>query len=120
MATPTIDYAFYVGTYMGDSIPETEFPRLAMRATATLDRFKRIYTVLESNDAEKLALCSMADALYYFEAVTNTTISGSSSVGSVSSSASSQNPVDIQKSQSAELLRCAEMYLEIFRGCGNA
>lgn len=113
MATPTVDYAFYTGTYKGDSIPQAEFPRLAARAETTLDKFKRIYTVTENTDNEKLAMCAMADALFYFEAIAT---SGSSSVGSVSSSNPSNGLSDTTKEQSAELLRCAELYLEVYRG----
>ena len=39
------DYAFYKDTYLGDSIPEADFPRLSKRAGDVLAQYKRIYTV---------------------------------------------------------------------------
>lgn len=107
------DYAFYTEFYMGGSIPANEFPRLSGRASQQIDRYKRIYAVAapEAN-SEDMAVCAMADALYYFETVQNEP--QSSSIGSVSSSRGS---VDISpKAQAAELYRCALLYLEICRG----
>lgn len=110
------DYAFYIGTYMGGSIPLNDFTRLAGRASDQLHRYKRIYTVAAPNPcSEDKAICAMADALYYYETVANTP--QSSSIGSVSSSQGSA--VDISaKAQSKELYRCASMYLDIYRGVG--
>ena len=112
------DYTFYTDVYLGDSIPNSskEFMRLEKRAEAELARFKRIYTVTAPDkDAEDMALCAMADALYYFE--TATSGAASSSIGSVSSSQSAA--VDVSpKAQGRELYRCAGLYLDIYRGCG--
>ncbi|MEA4920299.1 MAG: hypothetical protein VB078_05230 [Clostridiaceae bacterium] len=66
------DYAFYKGTYLGGSIPEADFPRLALRAAEKLAYYKRIYTVTAPNaNSENMAVCAMADAAYYFETATN-------------------------------------------------
>lgn len=110
------DHAFYKGTYLGGSIPEEEFPRLAKRAGEQLSWYKRVYKVVASEESsEGLAICAMADALYYFETVAN--MPQSSSIGSVSSSQGTA--VDISpKAQAKELYRCACLYLEIYRGCG--
>lgn len=109
-----VDYEFYTKTHMGDSIPSAEFPRLAQRAGEQLTRYERIYRVDGDQVAKDRAVCAMADALYYFETVQNTP--QSSSIGSVSSS---QGTVDVSpKAQSAELYRCASLYLNIYRGCG--
>lgn len=108
------DYMFYKSTYLGGSITESEFPRLAKRAGEQLSRYKKMYMVTAPDtDSEDMAICAMADALYYFETVQNTP--QSASIGSVSSSSGS---VDISpKAQAAELYRCAAMYLDIYRGC---
>lgn len=107
------NYLFYTGTYLGDSIPEAEFPRLAARAQAQLARYERIYRVTGDQTARDNAVCAMADALYYFE--TSATEATSSSIGSVSSS---RTAVDCSpKAQSRELYRCAALYLDIYRGC---
>lgn len=110
------EYAFYTGMYLGGSIPESDFTRLATRAEDQLRRYKRIYTVTAPDtDSEAMAICAMADALYYFETAVNEP--QSSSIGSVSSSRGTA--VDISpRAQAAELYRCATMYLEIYRGVG--
>ena len=107
------DYAFYTGTYLGDSIPESEFARLAKRAGDTLSRYKRIYSIsLTTTDSEDMALCAMADAYFYFENAQSE--SQSSSIGSVSSS---RGALDVSpKAQQRELYRCACQYLNVYRG----
>ena len=116
------DYEFYASVYMGDSIPENEFPRLAKRAGEQLSRYKRIYIVTAPNaDAEDMAICAMADALAYYEAAQSGTGGpvSAASIGSVSVSYSgSANAVDTsQSAQARELYRCAKLYLDIYRGC---
>lgn len=112
------DYLFYADKYHGESIPFEDFPRLAARAQSQLERYKRIYTVTSPNDdCERMAVCAMADALYYFETAANGGLTTSSSIGSVSSSTQAPN-VDIsQRAQARELYRCASLYLNIYRGC---
>lgn len=118
-----IDYEFYAANYMGDSIAEQDFPRLAKRAWDQLAQYKRIYEVTAPDeDAESMAICAMADTLAYFEAVQNGAGGSvsSASIGSVSVSyAGAGNTVDTsQAAQERELYRCACMYLDICRGCG--
>lgn len=116
-----VDCGFYTGAYGGTSIPEGEFPALALRAQAQLDRYKRIYqvTVPEGSEkAEDKAVCAMADALYYFDTAAAGELSGSVSVGSVSTSRGQGTIPDLsQKAQEKELYRCARLYLDIYRGC---
>lgn len=108
------DYTFYAGTYLGGSIPPEDFTRLAKRAQEQLERYKRIYSVtVHDANSEDMAVCAMADAMYYFETASNEP--QSSSIGSVSSSMGTT--VDISpKAQAKELYRCAGMYLDINRG----
>lgn len=112
------DYEFYTGIYLGDSIPEAEFPRLAKRAGEQLSRYKRMYAVTAPEPhSEDMAMCAMADALYYYEIAQNGGIVTSSSIGSVSSSRGAA--IDVSpKAQASELYRCACLYLSIYRGCG--
>ena len=117
------DYEFYTKTYMGDSIPEADFPRLAKRAGEQLARYKRIYTITAPDaDAEDMAVCAMADALAYYEAAQNGAGGpvSAASIGSVSVSyAGAGNAADTsQAAQARELYRCACLYLGIYRGCG--
>lgn len=62
----TVDYAFYQESYKG-TLPETDFTRLAVKASAYLDRvtFGRLSDVADAavlNQA-KLACCAVADAM---------------------------------------------------------
>lgn len=111
------DYAFYQAIYRGSSIPLDEFPACIRDATAVLERYKRIYTVTAPNEnSEKMALCAMADAIYYFATVQSGGLASSVSVGSVSCSRTQTQPDISPAAQSRELYRCAGLYLEIFRG----
>ena len=113
-----LEYKFYKETYLGDSIPEADFPRLAKRAGEQLSQYKRAYTVESpEEDSESLATCAIADAMYYFEVAVNGGIVTSSSVGSVSSSQQAQTIDVSQKAQAKEFYRCARLYLDIYRGC---
>ena len=113
-----VPYEFYRDTFHGNSIPESEFAALAARAANQLARYKRTYTVTAPDDtAEDMAVCAMADALYYYEAAANGLLVQSASVGSVSSSSAGGALPDMSpRAQSAELYRCAQLYLDIYRG----
>ena len=117
-----VEYDFYANNYRGASLTKEEFPVLCARAEDQLCRYKRIYTVnAPETDSEALAVCAMADALGYFCAAQNGTggTVSSASVGSVSVSYGSGQAVDISpKGQERELLRCAKLYLDIYRGVG--
>ena len=117
-----VAYDFYTNNYRGASLTLEEFPTFCARAEDQLRRYKRIYTVnAPEDDSEALAVCAMADALGYFCAAQNGTggaVSGAS-IGSVSVSYGSAQAVDIgPKAQERELLRCAKLYLDIYRGVG--
>lgn len=109
------DYAFYRTVYSGSSIPQDEFPACIRDAGAVLDRYKRIYTVAGDENSEKMALCAMADAIYYFATVQSGGMASSVSVGSVSCSRTQTQPDTSPAAQSRELYRCAGLYLDINR-----
>ena len=117
-----IDYNFYTDTYHGCSISADEWPQLEARATDQLRRYKRIYTVTAPEEnAEAMAVCAMAEAMAYFIAAQNGMGAvASASIGSVSVSYGSEaNSIDISpKGQEKELLRCAKVYLDVYRGVG--
>lgn len=117
------DYTFYKSVYLGVSIAEEDFLRLARRAQEQLARYQRMYTVSVpegSESAEEYAVCAIADALYYYEQAACGALVTSVSVGSVSSSvAGAALPDTSPKAQAAELYRCARQYLNIYRGGGR-
>lgn len=112
-----VDYGFYAGTYGGSSIPAAAFDSYIRAADAHLERYRQIYTLSpRREDGEKMALCAMADALYYFDFVQNGGLAASVSVGSVSCSrAQTSLPDTSPAAQSRELYRCAGLYLDINR-----
>lgn len=118
-----VDFVFYIGNYQGCSISEEDFPMFARRAQEQLNRYKRIYTVTAPEEtSEAMAVCAMADALAYFNAVQNGTggVLSSASIGSVSISyGGADAAVDVSpKGQEKELYRCACSYLDIYKGVG--
>lgn len=115
-----VKYDFYVDVYKGSSISSDEWRLFAKRAEEKLEHYKRIYAVKPlCEHAEGLAVCAMADAIAYFTAALNgdsRTVSAVS-IGSVSVSYQGKNSVDLSpRGQERELLRCTQMYLEVYRG----
>ena len=119
------DYEFYRSRYNGGSIPDDEWADYETRARAQLNRYKRIYTVKvpqDEPDAEKMAVCAMADAMHSFDLIANGEGGvQSASIGSVSTSfgGNCSNAAEVCPSgQAKELYRCACLYLDIYRGVG--
>ena len=121
-----VSYEFYKFTYRGGSLSVEDWPRYAARAADQLARYKRIYTVTAPEgkaDAENMAVCAMAEALYSFDLIANGEGGPvqSASIGSVSTSYGSAGGSAIDaspKGQAKELYRCASLYLDIYRGVG--
>ena len=60
------DYTFYVEDYLGEDIPEKEFPRFIKRAGDELRRMREMYAVaprqgLDPELAESMALCGTSN-----------------------------------------------------------
>lgn len=67
------DYEFYKTSYFGSVVPETDFPRLAERASEFVDTmtFDRLVDRLPENERSqkriKKAVCSLAELMYQIE-----------------------------------------------------
>ena len=82
------DYEFYKTSYFGSVVPETDFPRLAERASDFVDTmtFDRLVDGLPTNERAqkriKKAVCSLAELMYQIELAeknaTNAAVSGAS------------------------------------------
>ena len=82
------DYEFYTTSYFGSVVPETDFPRLAERASDFVDLMTsdRLVDGLPANERSqkriKKAVCSLAEILYQIELAeknaTNAAASGTS------------------------------------------
>lgn len=65
------DYTYYLATYLGTTIAESDFPRLALRASAQIDRitFNRAAAIVTAATdtttitAIKMATCEVAESL---------------------------------------------------------
>lgn len=114
-----VAYTFYQDSYGGSALSPEEWAFFGLRAEEKLAYYKRIYTVVASEMGEAMAVCAMAEALAYFSAA----LSGggavsSASIGSVS--VSYAQAVELSpKGQERELLRCAKLYLDIYRGASG-
>ena len=105
-----VDYDFYCNEYLGTAISPKAFPEAAHRAKDALEEMKRKYRVASSGeDAEKLALCAMAEAVH--RANRRGTVSAAT-VGSVSVRYDGAAEKDLNR----ELYRCASIYLDVYRG----
>lgn len=118
-----VDYEFYVYEYHGGSIPPEDWEPYVDRAREQLDRYLDMYTVRNTcENAKRLAICAMAEALYGFDLIANGEGGPvqSASIGSVSVSyGNAAGSMDISaKAQEKELYRCANRYLRFYRGCG--
>ena len=103
-----VNFDFYVSRYRGSLIPENAFADFATRAQQYLQQFKRYYQVVAPDEnAERLALCAMAEVLYHRrdDGVAQ------SRVGSVSVQYRAEK-VSLQR----QLLQKACVYLDIYRG----
>ena len=99
-----VSYDFYVNTYLGSAIPEKAFAGAAARAARALEKFKRIYRVESSGeDAEKLAVCAMAESLWD---------NRNSGLFSASAGGASAGKTSLKR----ELFDKASIYLDIYRG----
>lgn len=82
------DYEFYTTSYFGSVVPETDFSRLAERASDFVDTmtFDRLVDGLPENERSqkriKKAVCSLAELMYQIELAeknaTNAAVSGTS------------------------------------------
>lgn len=118
-----VDFEFYVQTYHGGTISAEEWPAVEREAYATLSKYKRRYKITipeETPDAESMAVCSMAEALY-FNAATEAGQGAvsSASIGSVSVSYAGSSSIDMsEKGKERRVYNAACLYLDIYRGCG--
>jgi len=61
------DYTYYINTFLGVAIAETDFPRLALQASAVIDRITFLRAAAETDvdniNAIKMAMCAVAEEL---------------------------------------------------------
>ena len=67
------DFTYYSATYLGTTIAEADFPRLALRASAVIDQitFGRAATDTTNTTAIKNAMCAVAEEIQTQDAAGN-------------------------------------------------
>lgn len=120
------DFTYYEDTFLGTAIAEADFPRLALRASAQIDRitFNRAAPIVtaatntDTIDAIKMATCEIAETLQTQESASNVDVITSESQGqySVSYGAGSNRTMTNQQ----KIETAARLWLEntdlLFKG----
>lgn len=103
-----VDYGFYTDHYLGSRISEKAFPHAIARARDHLQCLSRVFRVVSpGEEATAMALCAMAELLYDAHRRSGIRSAG---VGDVTVQYQAKDTLD------ASLLRCAGLYLDIYRG----
>ena len=109
------DFTYYTNTYLGNAIAESDFPRLALKASAVIDRitFGRAAVDVAANTnvtAIKNAMCAVAEEIQTQEQSNGADgiVSESQGQYSVSYGANSNRT----KSNEAKLENAARLYLD--------
>lgn len=120
-----VEYSFYTDTYHGGAISADEWPMAEREASATLSRYKRMYTITApENDpiAESMAVCAMAEAMAFnakAEAGQGGAVS-SASIGSVSVSYAGTSSIDMtERGKANRVYNAMVLYLDVYRGVGG-
>ena len=66
------DFTYYTGTFLGTAIAEADFPRLALRASSTIDTltFQRAAAIVDAPTVDLIAMatCAVAETIQTVEA----------------------------------------------------
>ena len=109
------DYAFYTDRYFGTIIPETDFPRLAEKASDFIDTltFDRLVDGLPINEraAAKVqkAVCAVAEALYQIGLAEQQALSAASGTSIQTGAAAGTTGVITSKSSGSESISYASL-----------
>ena len=108
------DYDYYKTAYLGTTITESDFPRLALRASSFLDYYTQGRAGENpSLDALKMACCAVAEQYRVIDAYQSRSIEEqekqSESVGSWS--VSYRSSAEMSQDAKTQLRSAAEMYL---------
>lgn len=99
------DYDFYVNVYLGSSIPEKQFSKLAAQAASVLESYERSCRVVcPGPDSRNMAICAMAERLLEQEKRTR------------GIHAATVNSCGQQTPLAQQLYQQARIYLDIYRG----
>ena len=106
------DYTHYSTVYLGNAIAEADFPRLALRASAQIDRltYNRAATDTDNTTAIKNAMCAVAEEIQRQEQNDNVDGITSESQGQYSVSYGSNS--NRARSNQTKIVDAAKLWLE--------
>ena len=106
------DYTHYSTVYLGNSIAEADFPRLALRASAQIDRltYNRAATDTDNTTAIKNAMCAVAEEIQRQEQSDNVDGITSESQGQYSVSYGTNS--NRARSNQTKIVDAAKLWLE--------
>ena len=106
------DYTHYSTVYLGNAIAEADFPRLALRASAQIDRltYNRAATDTNNTTAIKNAMCEVAEEIQRQEQSDNVDGITSESQGQYSVSYGSNS--NRARSNQTKIVDAAKLWLE--------
>ena len=106
------DYTHYSNVYLGNAIAEADFPRLALRASAQIDRltYNRAATDTDNTTAIKNAMCAVAEEIQRQEQNDNVDGITSESQGQYSVSYGSNS--NRARSNQTKIVDAAKLWLE--------
>ena len=106
------DYIHYSTVYIGNAIAEADFPRLALRASAQIDRltYNRAATDTNNTTAIKNAMCAVAEEIQRQEQNDNVDGITSESQGQYSVSYGSNS--NRARSNQTKIVDAAKLWLE--------
>ena len=124
------DYGFYIDIFFGESIPEENFPRLAVRADREIQYFERIWEVTGTEEQRHKAVCAVAEDIFAIETATSQIISAnesgsggvtSISIGSIGTSykAPDVNALQLdlsEKGQKTRFENSVKLFMCIYKG----
>lgn len=106
------DYTHYTDEYLGNAIAEADFPRLALRASAQIDRltYNRAATDTDNTTAIKNAMCAVAEEIQRQEQSDNVDGVTSESQGQYSVSYGTNS--NRARSNQTKIVDAAKLWLE--------
>ena len=106
------DYTHYTDVYLGNAIAEADFPRLALRASAQIDRltYNRAATDTDNTTAIKNAMCAVAEEIQRQEQSDNVDGITSESQGQYSVSYGTNS--NRARSNQTKIVDTAKLWLE--------
>lgn len=119
-----VTYDYYTDEYLGNAVSEDDWPGYEARARAHLAKFKAQFKLVpydgDADAATSCAICAMAEQLQNVDLVANGLAGASSvSIGSVSASLGNAYSACADLSEGGQersLLKCAQLYFNVFAG----